>query len=185
MPLDGVSARFLNKELNYELANARVDRIYQPNRFAMLLIFHVDRVQKRLLISANPSSPRLYLTTAELENPKNPPAFCMLLRKYLIGARLKEIIQPDYERVFKFKFSTINELGDPEEKYLVAEIMGRYSNIIFLNQHQKIHDALIHVDQDISVNVKLCLPGIINYHRRKIKSLWIFIINKNRLYCPF
>ncbi|NLM19935.1 MAG: fibronectin/fibrinogen-binding protein [Clostridiaceae bacterium] len=150
MPLDGVSARFLNKELNYELANARVDRIYQPNRFAMLLIFHVDRVQKRLLISANPSSPRLYLTTAELENPKNPPAFCMLLRKYLIGARLKEIIQPDYERVFKFKFSTINELGDPEEKYLVAEIMGRYSNIIFLNQHQKIHDALIHVDRDIS-----------------------------------
>lgn len=74
----------------------------------------------------------------------------MLLRKYLIGARLKEIVQPDYERVFKFKFSTINELGDLEEKYLVAEIMGRYSNIIFLNQDQKIHDALIHVDRDIS-----------------------------------
>ncbi|NLJ71343.1 MAG: fibronectin/fibrinogen-binding protein [Clostridiaceae bacterium] len=150
MPLDGVSSNFLCKELNYELADARVDRIYQPNRFTILLIFYVNRVQKRLLISANPSSPRIYLTTAELENPKSPPSFCMMLRKYLIGARLKEIIQPDYERVFKFKFTTINELGDPDEKYLVAEIMGRYSNIIFLNKDQKIHDALIHVDQDIS-----------------------------------
>lgn len=150
MPLDGVSSRFLSKELNYELANARVDRIYQPNRFTILFIFHVNRVQKKLLISANPSSPRIYLTTAELKNPKSPPAFCMLLRKYLLGARLQEIIQPEYERVFKFKFSTINELGDPDTKYLIAEIMGRYSNIIFLNQDQKIHDALIHVDQDIS-----------------------------------
>ncbi|HHU52491.1 MAG TPA: fibronectin/fibrinogen-binding protein [Clostridiaceae bacterium] len=150
MPLDGVSARFLNKELNYELTNARVDRIYQPNRFTVLLIFHINRLPKKLLISANPGSPRIYLTTAELENPKNPPSFCMMLRKYLLGARLQEIIQPDYERVFIFKFSTINELGDPETKYLVTEIMGRHSNIIFLNQDKKIHDSLIHVDQDIS-----------------------------------
>lgn len=150
MPLDGISSKFLAKELNYELADAKLDRIYQPNRFTILLIFRAGRTMKQLFISANPSSPRIYLINQKIKNPKTPPSFCMLLRKYLLGARLLEISQPEFERVFIFKFSTINDLGDPEEKYLVAEIMGRYSNIIFLNKDKKIHDALIHVDQAIS-----------------------------------
>lgn len=150
MPLDGISVKFLATELDYELAQAKVARVYQPNRFTVILTFRAGRVSKRLLISANPSSPRIYLVTQDIENPQTPPAFCMLLRKHLIGARLIEIIQPKYERVFMFKFLTTNELGDPEEKYLVAEIMGRYSNLILLNKDKKIQDALVHVDKEIS-----------------------------------
>ncbi|MDI9490565.1 MAG: fibronectin/fibrinogen-binding protein [Clostridiaceae bacterium] len=150
MPLDGIGSKFLTKELNFELSNARTDRIYQPDRFTIIIFFRVERTIKKLLISANPSSPRIYLTTGELENPKTPPPFCMMLRKHLLGARLIEIIQPEYERVFIFKFSALNEIGDLEDKYLIAEIMGRYSNIILLNQDKKIYDSIIHVDQEIS-----------------------------------
>lgn len=150
MPLDGIGSKFLTKELNYELADARVDRIYQPDRFTLIIFFRVGRTIKKLLLSANPSSPRIYLTTASMENPKTPPAFCMMLRKHLIGAHFINIIQPPYERVFMLEFSIINELGDFDKKYLVAEVMGRHSNLIFLNKDKKIHDSLIHVDQEIS-----------------------------------
>ncbi len=150
MPLDGISARSLKNELLYELKDAKVDKIYQPNRFTILLHFRTRKVMKKLLLSANPASPRLFLTSRDYENPKMPPAFCMLLRKYLSGATLLDIEQPEYERVFLFKFLTNNELGDSVVKTLAAEIMGRYSNLILLNEADKIHDAIVHVDQDIS-----------------------------------
>ncbi len=150
MPLDGISSKFLAKELIYELKDAKIDKVYQPNRFTILLHFRTNRVMKKLLISANPASPRIFLTSREFSNPQMPPSFCMMLRKHLVGATLIDIEQPDYERVFLFRFATKNELGDSVIKTLVAEIMGRYSNIIFLNEENKIHDALIHVDQEIS-----------------------------------
>ncbi|NLJ94516.1 MAG: fibronectin/fibrinogen-binding protein [Clostridiaceae bacterium] len=150
MPLDGIGATFLTKELKSDLLETKVDRIYQPYRHMILIFFRQGRDFKKLLISANPSSPRIHLTTRDFVNPKSPPGFCMMLRKYLIGSVLTDITQPEYERVFIFKFSTINEFSEPEEKYLIAEIMGRHSNIIFLNEDKKIHDSIIHIDHDIS-----------------------------------
>lgn len=146
------------KELRYQLLNARVDRIYQPDRFSLLLYLYAERRLKKLLISANPAAPSLYLTSRETENPKTPPNFCMMLRKYLLGGRLTAIEQPEYERVFIFTFSVLNEMGDPENKFLIAEIMGRHSNIIFLNQDKKIHDALIHVDHEMS-SIREIMPA--------------------------
>lgn len=150
MPLDGVGARFLGQELAYRLKGARLDRVYQPDRFSLLLVFRKDRKPLKLYLSANPSSPRIYLTSRDFANPKQAPNFCMLLRKHLLSSRLVTVEQTGYERVFSFKFETVNELGDTDYKSLQVEIMGRYSNIIFLNKDRLIHDALIHVDQDIS-----------------------------------
>jgi len=150
MPLDGISAKCLASELNTQLKDARVDRIYQPDRTDILILFRAGRENLRLVLSANPAAPRIHLTTEARENPAEPPMFCMLLRKHLLGARVLSVETPGYERIFIIRFATQNELGDSLEKKLVVEIMGRHSNIIFLNQDNRIHDAILHIDQSIS-----------------------------------
>ena len=150
MPLDGISAKCLATELNQTLKDARVDRIYQPDRTDILILFRAGRENLRLVLSANPAAPRIHLTTEARENPSEPPMFCMLLRKHLLGARVLSVETPGYERIFIIRFATQNELGDTLEKKLVVEIMGRHSNIILLNQDNRIHDAILHIDQSIS-----------------------------------
>ena len=84
--------------------------------------------------------------------------FCLLLRKHLIGSRLLEVCTSGFERILQFRFATVNELGDPLVKTLVAEIMGRHSNIILLNQDQRIHAAILQVDQTMS-RVREVMPA--------------------------
>lgn len=158
MPLDGVSARYLAKELNLALTDARVDRIYQPERHDILLIMRCGNQNRRLLLSANPAAPRMHLTDEDRENPGSPPMFCMLLRKHLLGARLIDLTSPGFERLFILRFHTVSELGDPIEKRLIIEIMGRHSNIILLNEDDRIHDAILHVDESIS-RVREIMPA--------------------------
>ncbi len=158
MPLDGVTARFLSKELSTSLVGARVDKIHQPQRSDLILALRTDQGSQRLFLSANPAAPCLYLTSASIKNPVSPPRFCMLLRKHLLGARITKISCPDWERIFIFEFLTSNEMGDQEEKTLIAEIMGRHSNIILLNQAGYILDAIHHVDNSIS-RVREVMPA--------------------------
>lgn len=150
MPLDGISAKCLAIELNTQLKDARIDRIYQPDRTDILLLLRAGRENLRLVLSANPAAPRIHLTNEARENPSEPPMFCMLLRKHLLGARVLSVETPGYERIFVLRLATQNELGDTLEKKLVVEIMGRHSNIILLNQDNRIHDAILHIDQSIS-----------------------------------
>lgn len=75
-----------------------------------------------------------------------PPMLCMLLRKKLQGAKLLGIEQPALERALLLRFDSVNELGDHVELTLAAEIMGRYSNIILVDENGKIIDALKRVD---------------------------------------
>jgi len=158
MPLDGITAKCLAGELNKRLADARLDRIHQPDRSDIILQFRRGSENTRLIISANPASPRLHLTSESRENPSEPPMFCMLLRKHLLGARLIDITTPGYERIFQLRFSTVNEIGDRLEKVLIAEIMGRHSNIILVNHENRIHDAIFHIDQSIS-RVREIMPA--------------------------
>ncbi|MCK9251269.1 MAG: NFACT family protein [Clostridiales bacterium] len=158
MPLDGVSSRCLAAELNELLAGARVDRIYQPDRADILFVLRGDSRNHRLLVSANPSAPRLHVSDEDRENPGTPPMFCMLLRKHLLGARLTAVETPGYERIFVFHFTVVDELGDTVGKRLVAEIMGRHSNIILLNEDGRIHDAIVHVDESVS-RVREIMPA--------------------------
>ncbi|MDD2534888.1 MAG: NFACT RNA binding domain-containing protein [Eubacteriales bacterium] len=150
MPLDGISANCLAYELNNQLKDSRVDRIYQPDRLDILFLLRTNHGNKRLILSANPAHPRIHLTTETRENPTEPPMFCMLLRKHLLGARLIAIEPTGFERIITLVFLTTNELGDKLVKKLVIEIMGRHSNIIFLNADNRIHDAIVHVDQSVS-----------------------------------
>ncbi len=158
MPLDGITSHFLAEELNGALAGGRIEKISQPTAWDLCLRVRKEQGPLTLLLSANPSSPRIHLTEAAYVNPPIPYRFCTLLRKYLSGSRILSVTSPDWERIFLIVFQTVNELGDIGTMTLAAEIMGRYSNIIFIHRSGKILDAILQVDHSTS-RVREVLPA--------------------------
>ena len=159
MALDGIFLRHIKKELEQKLLDSKVDKIYQPARDQLVLSMRSREGSELLLISARADSPRINITNIKPENPKVPPMLCMLLRKRLSGARLREIVQPELERVLLLVFEGLNELGDTVKMTLAVEIMGQYSNIIFLDGEGCIIDAFRRVDASMS-SQRLILPGL-------------------------
>ena len=162
MALDGAFLRHIKQELEEKLLGARVDKNHQPNREEVLVAFRTREAAYKVLFSARANSARVHFTAIPLENPKQPPMLCMLLRKKLQGAKLVAIRQPELERLLHFDFDCINELGDHVTLTLTMEIMGRYSNIILTDEEGKIVDALKRVDAEMS-SQRLVLPGL-SYH---------------------
>ena len=150
MAFDGVVLHAVIDELSGLLTGGRVEKIFQPEPGELVLLIHASSEHYRLLLSADPASARIHLTRNKKENPALPPPFCMVLRKYLTGARLSAVRQQGFDRVAVLEFETRNEMGDNEIKRLVLEIMNRQSNIILLNSAGTIHDAIRHAD--FSVN---------------------------------
>lgn len=159
MALDGAFLRHLKREIEENALDAKVDKIYQPNRDEIILSLRTRPESRKLLLSARANSARVNFTELVPENPKEPPMLCMLLRKRLTGARLSAVRQPDLERLLCFDFNTVDELGDEVTLTLVTEIMGRYSNVILVDGAGKIIDALKRVDASMS-SERLVLPGV-------------------------
>lgn len=159
MALDGAFLRHIKKEIEEHAIGGKVDKIYQPNREEMVLVLRTRTEHYKLLLSARANSARIHFTGFVPENPKVPPMLCMLLRKRLSGARLAAVRQPGLERVLCLDFDAVSELGDEIRLTLVMEIMGRYSNIIFVSEDGKIIDALKRVDAEMS-SERLVLPGL-------------------------
>ena len=107
------------------LPEPRVEKVHQPARDTVILQLRHREGRVKLLFAMNPTAPRLHLTTANPENPAEPPMFCMLLRKYLSGGRLVDISQPPMERCATLTFECMDELGDLVQRKLIAELMGR------------------------------------------------------------
>lgn len=159
MALDGAFLRHIKKEIEEHAIGGKIDKIYQPNREEMVLVLRTRTEHYKLLLSARANSARIHFTGFVPENPKVPPMLCMLLRKRLSGARLAAVRQPGLERVLCLDFNAVSELGDEIRLTLVMEIMGRYSNIIFVSEDGKIIDALKRVDAEMS-SERLVLPGL-------------------------
>ncbi len=158
MSLDGAFLHIVCNELQ-PLVGARVDKVYQPSREEIVVSLRTYRDGgKKIVLSANSVSARVNLTTAAFENPQQPPMFCMLLRKYLSGGRLMAIRQDGLERIVSLDFECTNEIGDIVTNSLVAEIMGRHSNIILVRDGRVI-DSVKRITDDIS-SVRRVLPGI-------------------------
>lgn len=158
MSLDGAFLHIVCNELQ-PLVGARVDKVYQPSREEIVVSLRTYRDGgKKIVLSANSVSARVNLTTAAFENPQQPPMFCMLLRKHLSGGRLMAIRQDGLERIVSLDFECTNEIGDIVTNSLVAEIMGRHSNIILVRDGRVI-DSVKRITDDIS-SVRRVLPGI-------------------------
>ena len=146
-------------EIRTKAMDARVDKIHQPSRDTVIMHLKCREVREKLLFTLNPTAPRLHLTATNPENPAEPPMFCMLLRKHLLGARLVEITQPPMERCASFYFDCIDEMGAHVRKCLVAEMMGRTCNLYLLSPEGRIMDCLRRIGLDETAK-RPALPGL-------------------------
>ena len=159
MALDGIFLHLLKNEISEKILDSRVDKIYQPSKEEILITLRSREGSHKLLLSARADSARVQLTEQYIENPAKPPMLTMLLRKLLGSARLVDILQDGFERILTFVFDARNELGDPVEYRLIAEIMGKYSNIILVGEDNKIIDCVKRIDSSKS-SVREILPGL-------------------------
>ncbi|MBE6661756.1 MAG: fibronectin/fibrinogen-binding protein [Ruminococcaceae bacterium] len=146
-------------EIREESLGARVEKVYQPERDEIILQIRSKSGGKRLLINAGANNPRIGFSTEQKENPQNPPMLCVLLRKHLQGAKLISVEQAGFERVVTLGFETRDEMGYACEVFLVAEVMGKYSNLIFIDGKEKILAALKTIDFSTS-SLRQVLPGM-------------------------
>ena len=159
MAFDAFFLSAVLEEVRERCLGARIDKIHQPSRDTLILHMHTRENRTKLLFAANPTAPRLHLTTASPENPAEPPMFCMLLRKHLMGAKLSQITQPPMERAATFTFDCTDEMGFPVQKRLVAELMGRTCNLYLLSPEGRIIDCLRRIGLDESAK-RAALPGL-------------------------
>ncbi|MFA6948698.1 MAG: NFACT RNA binding domain-containing protein [Eubacteriales bacterium] len=159
MAFDAGMIAAITNELNENIIDSKVEKVQQPEKDQITLVLHSGRETLRLLISAGANAPRIALTSAAQENPISAPMFCMLLRKHLGGAKVTSVRQLEFERAIEIAFAAYDELGFPCEKYLIAEIMGKYSNIIFCTKDKKIISALKIIDFSTSQKRQI-LPGM-------------------------
>ena len=146
-------------EVRERCIGARIDKIHQPSRDTLILHLRCREGREKLLFAANPTAPRLHLTSASPENPAEPPMFCMLLRKHLMGAKIADISQPPMERAATFTFDCTDEMGFPVQKKLVAELMGRTCNLYLVSPEGRIIDCLRRIGLDESAK-RAALPGL-------------------------
>ena len=156
MPLDAVCLQGILEELRPRLLGLRIDKVQQPARDQVVLLL---RGNLRLLLNAGANAPRIQLTELTRDNPAEPPMFCMLLRKHLVGARVADILQPGLERLVRLELDITDDFGQPGKRTLVLEAMGRRSNLILLDGEGRIIDCLRRVDAEMSASRQV-LPGL-------------------------
>ncbi|MFA9423549.1 MAG: NFACT family protein [Sedimentibacter sp.] len=160
MSLDGIFLNSICSDLNKKLIGGRVDKIYQPDKNEIVISFRSGGENHKVLMTAISSSPRLHTTNVVRKNPEQPPMFCMLLRKHLTGAHITSIEQLDFDRILELSFECKDELETTVHKSLIIEIMGKHSNIIFINTNTRvIIDSIKRVAENIS-SVRQIYPGL-------------------------
>lgn len=142
MSMDGIFVHYLTYEFNNTILKAKINKIYQPNPLEILLQLRTSNQTFQLLISASLDSSRIYLTKQAFENPQVPGNFCMILRKYIERGIITSISQYQNDRLIIFTINTYNEMGDNADYRLIVEIMGRNSNVILINEDNKIIDSI-------------------------------------------
>lgn len=158
MAFDGITVAAIVAELNRECLGGRVSKVAQPEKDELLLTIKSETGNHRLILSANPSLPLVYLTDENKLSPAVAPAFTMLLRKHIQNGRIISISQPGLERIIVFEIEHMDEMGDMGRKYLYVELMGKYSNIILVDSDNQVVDSIRRIGANVS-SVREVLPG--------------------------
>ena len=159
MALDSATVSALAEELSQRLTDGRIEKIQQPEKDLILLTVRAEGENRKLLIRAAGPNARVHLTEQSFENPKEAPMFCMLLRKYLTGARLRGVEQPNGDRLIVFRLESRNELGDSAELSLITELMGRAANVVLVGADGRILDCLRRIPLS-EHGTRALLPGL-------------------------
>lgn len=147
MAFDGITLHTIVSEFQTTLINGKVNKIYEPNSNNLVISIY-NKHTYMLNIDTTANNYSMYLSTHLKENPFNAPNFCMTLRKYLTSAIIKKIYMKGLERICYIEFECYNEMSDLVIRTLVIELMGKYSNVILLNEKGIIIDALKKFDSE-------------------------------------
>ena len=158
MAFDGITVSALTRELSSALTNGKISKITQPEKDELILTIRCGGNNYKLLLSADASLPLAYLNAPSKVSPITAPNFCMLLRKYIANGKILRVYQPGLERSIHFEIEHFNEMKDIVRKTLILELMGKHSNIIFVNEDGIILDSIKHIPSSIS-SVREVLPG--------------------------
>ena len=159
MPFDAGMLSAVVHEIKEDALGGRIDKINQPSKDEIILNIRAFSGNYKLLINAGPNNPRLGFTSTSTDNPDKPPTFGLLLRRHILGARLVSVTQIGFERAAVFEFAARDELGFDCSRRLIAEVMGKYSNLILTDGDGKIISALKIVDFTTS-SKRQVLPGM-------------------------
>ncbi len=159
MALDAVCLTALCNELHTQVSGAKIDKVQQPERDQILLSIRSRQGNHRLLLSAGSGTARVHITAQKFEQPKEPPMFCMLLRKHLVGTVIEGVSQPNRDRLLVLTIGGYDEMGDEVHKQLIVEMMGQASNIILVGEDGRIIDCLRRIGSGDGVHRNL-LPGM-------------------------
>ena len=152
MAFDGIITKTISSELNL-LSGARIDKVFQPNSNTIILGFYLDGLNYALNICINPTYYRLNLTTHVKKNPKVAPNFCMVLRKHLLGLRIKNVITNSLERIVTIEFEGFDDIDDIISKKLIIELMGKHCNIILIGDQNIVIDSMRHINNESATHI--------------------------------
>jgi Predicted RNA-binding protein homologous to eukaryotic snRNP len=158
MPFDGLFAAAVRRQLADALVGARIDKIYQPMPHTVILHCWRPGEHRRLLLSADPNFPRVHLTRSDPPNPLQAPLFCMVLRKHLDPGKIVAVEQVGFDRVLHIVVDGYDENGKPARRRLIAELTGRNSNLVLVDEANLIIDALRRAPSDVN-SYRAVWPG--------------------------
>ena len=147
MAFDGITTKAIVSEIS-TLCGARIDKVFEPNKNDLILGMYLDGKNYAINICIDAQNCRINLTTNSKPNPQVAPNFCMLLRKNLIGLKLKNIYTLDLERLVVLEFEGFDDIDDIVTEKLIVELMGKHSNIILLDDNNIIIDCLRHIKEN-------------------------------------
>ncbi len=150
MAFDGTLVNAIVYDLKEKVLNGKVNKVAIPEKDEVVLTVRNNRTNYKVCISILANMPKVNITTKSKVNPLKASGFLMLLRKQLVGALITDIVQPDFERIIEFHFRNLDELGETIERKLIVEMMGRHSNIIFVDEKGEIIDAIKRIGLNVS-----------------------------------
>lgn len=160
MALDGIYLYSLVNNLKNSIIDSKIDKINQPEKDEIILTIRKDRKNIKLLISASPKFARIHLTNNVKQNPIVAPMYLMVLRKYILGGRIIDLIQKDNDRILIMKIENKDELGFDSTYSLIIEIMGRHSNITLVrDRDNKVMESIKHITPNIN-SYRVLYPGV-------------------------
>jgi len=176
MAFDGIVINSLINEFKENLIDGKIEKVYQPEKDELTLVIKKNRKKINLQISVDPSLPHITLIENRRDNPKTPPMFCMLIRKFLVNGKIISINQSGLERIITINVINKNEIGDIINIKLIIEIMGKHSNIILTYDDNTIIDSIKRIPLSLSRKRQI-LPGLTYF---ELKSNKINLLSDNQ-----
>jgi len=158
MPFDGITMHAAVRQINDVVTGSRITKIYQPSKHEVLFHLRGKKDESKIIVSVHPLNCRVHLTKNTGENPAAPPMFCMLLRKYLTGGKIRNISQSGLERLVEITIENNNEFMQAVEMKLYIEVMGKHSNMVLVDSGGTIIDCIKRITSEVN-RFRQVLPG--------------------------